>query len=193
MRLFGLVMLLGVVTWAVGCTFLIAFDEIPAPIDAGAGDARPDGVTDASDANPADGGLPAFPPPCDPTFPLMDVACNPSFPRPNCARNTGIFPAYPAPRGEDLVTCNGGTTPTCVQHCPFGCVTMPEGYPDTCDDCFGRPDGTYCMKDMRGVDGRNLGLAVDCKNAKTVGVHICGVGRCETECPRVDREPSCCI
>jgi hypothetical protein len=70
---------------------------------------------------------------------------------------------------------------------------MPDGYPDACDDCDGRPDGTYCVKDMRGADGRNLGLAVDCKGGKTIMAHVCGVGRCATKCPRTSPSPSCCI
>lgn len=191
--------LVAIVTSAAGCTFLIDFEEVDLPAsDAGSSDGAPrdaGNTTDASDAGAVEGGPPAFPPPCDPSFPLSDVSCNPSYPRPNCASNTTVFPTYPAGRSRagDLVTCNGGATPTCVQHCPFGCAAMPDGYPDACDDCDGRPDGTYCVKDMRGADGRNLGLAVDCKAGKTVMAHVCGVGRCATKCPRAAPSPSCCI
>jgi hypothetical protein len=188
----SLVTLLAIVTLFAGCTFLIDFDEVPdaGPKDAGTSDAR-----DANGDGALDDGAVPFPPPCDPSFPLSEVRCNPSFPRPNCASNTSIFPSYPAdrPRDGDLVTCNGGTTPTCVQKCPFGCATMPTGYPDACDDCDGRPDGTYCMKDLRGPDGRNLGLAIDCDGGKTTMAYVCGEGRCATKCPRADRKPSCCI
>ncbi|CAN5924958.1 hypothetical protein BH11MYX4_BH11MYX4_66700 [soil metagenome] len=182
------VLLVAILALGAGCTFLIDFKTV----DAGSEDA---GSAEAKDAAVLDDGPLAFPPPCDPTFPLKEVRCNPSFPRPNCASNTGIFASYPAgrPRGSDLVTCNGGTTPTCVQHCPFGCVAMPQGFPDACDDCDGRPDGTYCVKDLRGPDGRNLGLAVDCKGGKTIQSHTCGEGRCATKCPRTDLTPSCCI
>lgn len=171
-----------------GCTFLIQFDDV-GPIDAAPADAGQEAEA-AVDAGP-----PPFPPPCDPTFPLGQVHCNASFPRPACAKSTGVFPSYPAghDRTNDLVTCNGGATPTCVQHCPFGCAVMPSGYPDACDDCNGRADGTYCVKDMRGADGRDLGLAVDCKGGKTVMTYVCGVGRCATKCPRTDHKPSCCI
>jgi len=190
------VVLVAIVASAAGCTFLIDFEEVEVAPDAGSVDAAPRdaGGADASDAA-VDGGPPAFPPPCDPSFPLSQVKCNASYQRPNCASNTTVFPAYPAgiPRGDDLVTCNGTANPTCVQHCPFGCATMPASYPDACDDCNGRPDGTYCVKDMRGADGRNLGLAVDCKGGKTVDAHVCGVGLCATKCPRTERAPSCCI
>lgn len=182
-----------------GCTLLVDFEDMDASAgDAGAADASRDtrAPPDVADTSPPpDTGATAFPPPCDPDFPLGDVQCNPSFPRPNCARNTTVFPSYPRARGEDLVTCNGSTKPTCVQHCPFGCATMPDGQPDMCDDCDGRKDGTYCMKDLRGADGRNLGLAVECKDGKTAATFVCGTGAgsCATKCPRTDRSPSCCI
>ena len=184
------VMLLANVALGAGCTLLIDFKEV-GPVGAVADSSAGDG----GDARPPEGGPPAFPPPCDPGFPLAELQCNASFARPNCASNATVFPAYPAERarGGDLVTCNGGPTPTCVQNCPFGCTLMPQGFPDACDDCDGRPDGTYCVKDLRGPDGRNLGLAVDCQGGRTVRAAVCGVGRCATKCPRTDRTPSCCI
>jgi hypothetical protein len=179
------------VAMGTGCTLLIDFKEV----DAGTAATDETGTVDAGDARTADDGSVAFPPPCDPTFPLAELRCNPDFPRPNCASRTTIFPSYPAghPRGDDLVTCNGSTKPTCVQHCPFGCVPMPTGFPDACDDCDGRADGTYCVKDLRGPDGRNLGLAVACQGGRTISSSTCGVGRCATKCPRTDLKPSCCI
>jgi hypothetical protein len=187
-------MLFAIVASGAGCTFLIDFDEVPRVV-ADAGDANDVVEKDANDVPAVEGGPPAFPPPCDPDFPLAQLKCNASYPRPNCASNMTVFPSYPAGRARagDLVTCNGGPTPTCVQHCPFGCTAMPAGFPDACDDCEGRPDGTYCVKDLRGPDGRNLGLAIDCKAGKTVANYVCGVGKCATKCPRTDRSPSCCI
>ena len=192
-----------IATTAVGCTFLVDFADVPPDEDSGTPPERdvfvpPQPEVDASEGGIVigpDGGPIAFPPPCDPTFPLDEVACNPDFPRPNCAKNTGIFATYPAsyPRNDDLVVCNGGTKPICVMHCPFGCAQMPAGYPDACDDCSGRIDGTYCMKDLRGTDGRTHGLAIDCQGGKTVKTYNCGAGRCATDCPRTDRSPSCCI
>ena len=198
MRARSLAFSLALAASGAGCTLLVDFKEIDDPPDGAPEASTPDAPTGRPDAGDAAGnetGAPAFPPPCDPDFPLTQVSCNPSFPRPNCASNMTVFPAYPPgrPRAGDLVTCNGGANPTCVQHCPFGCVSMPQGYPDACDDCDGRADGTYCMKDLRGPDGRNLGLAVVCKGGKTTDVAICGVGRCATSCPRNDPKPSCCI
>lgn len=201
MRALAILSFVAIVTTAASCTFLVDFAEVPAE-EADAAppvrDVNQPPEVDASEGGTVigpDGGPIAFPPPCDPAFPLDDVPCNPSFPRPNCAKNTGIFTSYPAgyARGDDLVVCNGGTKPICVMHCPFGCAQMPSGYPDACDDCNGRPDGTYCMKDLRGTDGRTHGLAIDCKDGVTVQTYNCGVGRCATDCPRSERNPSCCI
>jgi len=197
MRRFVRVVTLALVALGAGCTFLIDFEEVAPSVVTDAAVVNDVAVRDASalDAPVTDTGPPAFPPPCDPGFPLAEVKCNANFPRPNCASNTTVFPSYPAGRMRegDLVTCNGGPTPTCVQHCPFGCTSMPTGFPDACDDCNGRPNGTYCVKDLRGPDGRNLGLAIDCKDGKQVADYICGAGKCATTCPRTDRKPSCCI
>lgn len=169
-----------------GCSFLIQFDDAEPPADAGAEEVPP-----AAEGG-ADTGV-AFPPPCDPAFPLREVKC--TAPRPNCAKSTSVFATYPRDRGQDLVTCNGGASPTCVQHCPFGCVVFPDSFADQCDDCVGRSDGTYCVKDLRGPDARNLGLAVECKGGKTTEVYKCGTAAaaCATKCPRAERAPSCCV
>lgn len=193
MRSLARALLVGAVACGAGCTFLIDFDEVDGGAEAGSSSGS-SGSEGGADRFVPDGPV-AFPPPCDPAFPLAQLKCNANFPRPNCASNTTVFPAYPSgqQRAGDLVTCNGGATPTCVQHCPFGCAAMPAGFPDQCDDCNGRPDGTYCVKDLRGPDGRSLGLAIDCEGGKTTKGYVCGEGRCATKCPRTDRSPSCCI
>jgi hypothetical protein len=106
-----------------------------------------------------------------------------------------VFPTYPSghPRGEDLVICDGGSTPTCVQHCPFGCAVMPNGYADICDDCFGRPQGTYCVTDLRSGPPSDDGLAIDCDGGKTVYKTVCGRGKCASVCPTAGSpQPACC-
>jgi hypothetical protein len=191
-----------------GCTLLVQFDDVDTSGEDAAVPERdvnqpPDdsGVVAPSDGGTVigpDGAPIAFPPPCDPSFPLDQVSCNPSYPRPNCAKNTGIFASYPTgyPRDDDLVVCTGSTKPTCVQHCPFGCAQMPATFPDACDDCKDRPDGTYCMKDLRGTDGRTHGLAIDCQAGKSVKAYDFGTtaSACATKCPRAGdaHQPSCC-
>ncbi len=181
---------------AAGCTFLIQFDEVATDGGPDTGlpprDGEADGDAESADA---DAGEAPFPPPCDSTFPLTQVTCNASYERPNCAKNTTVFPQYPSSesRTNDLVSCDGGTHPTCVQHCPFGCAVMPTGYADICDDCNGRPQGTYCVTDLRGVPSSDDGLAIDCDGGKTVGTHICGAGKCATKCTTAGfPRPSCC-
>jgi len=201
------------VAGAMGCTFLVQFDDVdeaggaltaPRRDGGGSGNGDDDGASGSSSGEPDDGGLgqvtpeggvDPFPPPCDTTFPLAQVTCDPAYPRPECAKSTNIVTAYPAghPRGGDLVTCNGSSPPTCVKHCPFGCLSMPQGNPDQCDDCAGKADGIYCLKDLRGTDPGNLGFAVQCTGGHAVDTIPCGVGKCATTCPRATPSPSCCI
>ena len=202
-RLLALALGLGAsafVTSVVGCTFLIQFDDVdqdaaslpdrttPPGDDGDAGD-QPDVVTDGPEG--------PFPPPCDTSFPLDKVKCSTSFPRPNCAKSTTIVTSYPAgsDRTNDLVSCLADGGVSCVQHCPHGCAVMPNGYPDQCDECFGKKDGTYCVKDQRFFEPENVGLAVDCKNQSSLTpVHTCGnaAACCNSKCPRTSPKPACC-
>jgi hypothetical protein len=187
---------------AAGCTFLISFDDV-ARDAAGLPDRTIPGDDGDTDADTSDSPVPdappgPFPPPCDTSFPLDKVKCDTSFPRPNCARSTGVVTGYPAgvSRGDDLVTCLADGGASCVQHCPSGCLVMPSGYPDQCDDCAGKKDGTYCIKDLRGFAPENVGLAVDCVKGKGVEpVHTCGntAASCASSCPRATPKPACCI
>src|SRR5437868_3602310 len=124
-----------VVVSAVGCTFLIPFDDVD--LDASQ---LPDRTTPPGDDGGdqpdvvTDGPPQPFPPPCDTSFALDKVKCNTSFPRPNCAKGA-VVTAYPtSDRTNDLVTCLADGGASCVQHCPNGCAIMPNGYPDQCDE-----------------------------------------------------------
>ncbi|MBX3258980.1 MAG: hypothetical protein KF782_04625 [Labilithrix sp.] len=191
---FGLAPAAGLAT---GCTFLIAFDDVPedaalGPVEASAGesDASDD---DAPDDDAGADAAPAFPPPCDPTFPLDAVDCS-GVARATCA-SSSAFASYPAEgdRANDLVVCSGGRA-TCVQRCPFGCAVMPGGFPDQCDDCTGRDDGYYCGRDLRGWAPETFDLAVQCRDGGTVRGAICGANKCASACPRAEGPfPSCCV
>lgn len=198
-RLLALALGLGASAFVVsvaGCTFLIQFDDVD--LDASK---LPDRTTPPDDGEVPDGATdgPAaqFPPPCDTSFPLDQVKCNLSYPRPNCARSTTIVTSYPsgADRTNDLVTCLSDGGVSCVRHCPNGCTVMPNGYPDQCDECAGKKQGTYCVKDQRFYEPANVGLAVDCDGGITAGiVHTCGnaAACCNSKCPRSSPKPACC-
>jgi hypothetical protein len=196
MRL-GLAFAVGASASIAGCTFLIGFDELPR--DAGEEEtsipAETGGpVPEAAPKDDAEAGAPPFPPPCDPTFPNAQVGCNGAT-RPTCAKTTS-FTSYPAgyDRTNDLVLCNGGPTPSCVQHCPFGCTQTPAGFSDQCDDCNGRENGFYCGRDLRGWEPATSDLAVECVNGRTVAAAICGPNKCASKCTRTPGpRPSCCV
>jgi hypothetical protein len=178
---------------AAGCTLLIPFDELDK--DGGAETGPPPPIDGDAPPGDAEGGIDtgvAFPPPCDPKFDAGAVTCDPNYPRPECAHEPALFAGYPGDVQNDLVGCSGPTHPTCIQHCPFGCAIMPQGYSDMCDDCHGKPQGTYCVKDLGGGNPDDLSLAVDCDGGKVVKTYACGTGRCASQCPRTDHAPACC-
>jgi len=180
-----------------GCTFLIAFDDVPVEagvLDDASGDGFEAAVADAGEEANTDTGQTPFPPPCDPTFPVGAVDCN-GQKLATCAKNP-VFTSYPpaGDRANDLVVCSAGSKATCVRHCPSGCAPMPTGFPDQCDDCAGRPDGFYCGRDLRGSAPETYDVAVQCLDGGTVRGSICGTNKCASVCPRDGGPfPSCCV
>jgi hypothetical protein len=73
---------------------------------------------------------------------------------------------------------------------------MPTGFPDQCDDCFGKADGTYCAKDFRNWASTNDVFAIECQGGKKVGQTNCTDGTapkaCATKCTVGTTSPSCC-
>lgn len=170
-----------------GCTFLIGFDEesdggASAAADAssvrdagegGTGTTSPDAKTDAAIlAEPA----------CDTAFPLAQVTgCN-KFQNNGqiCATNQTF--GYPAgyTRTTDIVTCSNidnVAKASCVRHClgSGGCASLPSGFPDQCDTCQGRPNGTYCGTQM-GFAKSDAPLLVTCAGNKLSTARNCDAG-----------------
>lgn len=169
------VMLLGgSVAAAVGCTFLITFDDVPK---------RDAGTTTTTATTPPDD---TIPPPVDtiptstpdtgppvPTGETCDTTvnraavggCN-NFNAPDaqvCARDSLLSP-YPftATVDRDLVTCNNNAA-TCIVHCTTRCTSLPSGFPDECDHCSGRTNGTYCGSELGWVT-KDGNLLVQCSS-----------------------------
>jgi hypothetical protein len=107
--------------WAIGCTFLVTFNDAPAATcDGGDCDA---GVDVGSDGYaPCLGRLGAF-----------------------CGNDS--LPGY-AGSPSDLVTCDNGSIDN-VLPCDggAGCLTIP-GLPDTCDPCGAKNAGAYCGREF---------------------------------------------
>lgn len=101
---------------------------------------------------------------------------------------------------NDLVTCNGAGTATCVQHCTMGCADMPaaDNLPSQCADCTaGDTDRWYCGKDTNWTTA-DSDIAYHCDaNGKYVADSTaqCGKNACHTVCTRTNPPPltgSCC-
>jgi hypothetical protein len=115
---------------------------------------------------PYDSGPPPSSSGCDTSLNLTQVpGCNHFIAGARaCADNTNLQP-YPftTTKPHDVVTCNG-TNASCVQHCTALCAHMPSGFPDECDNCAGKVDGTYCGTEMGSWQTKNNNLLVQCRS-----------------------------
>lgn len=174
---FGTLVALAFVGAADGCTFLVSFDDVPVE-DAGI-DRRQSADRELPDTfTPEDVGTdaPIRPPtpPCDPAFPLSEVKGCETFINGAevCADNSALVD-YPG-ASTDLVACAKQQGATCVRHC-IACAHLPEGFPDQCDQCIGRPDGTYCGTDMS-WQPIHFKLLVTCAGERMDSARACANG-----------------
>lgn len=203
----ALALVLGAVftTCAVGCTFLISFDDVP---DAGATD-DDDGVVDAgrkpntsssssssgdtssssssgepgtssSSSSSSSSGGAAFPPPCDATIDLTKIDCTAN------ALSCGTeLPANAALKPDDLVECDAAGKAKCVRHCSMGCAAI-DGLPSQCANCLDPANANiwYCGKQMSWVTA-SADVAIHCANGKMTGTAaVCGLNLCHKTCTR---------
>lgn len=150
-----------------GCTFLVSFDDVPVE-DAGivAPTSRPPdvAVVDAGDAS-------------SPDAPAADAAIDygkACTGKPDGKYCNGNQVVVDGGSGDDLVTCLNGKTVS-VKTCTTGtgCVRMPSGFPDECDQCQGKATGLYCGDDFAGWHPMNARARIRCDNDAIVGNIIC--------------------
>lgn len=148
-----------------GCTFLIDFEEVPPPADTSGVDSSvlpgaPDVRVDAP--LPVDAARDAI---ADPT------ACKTKPDGKYCAGNQIDWDGG---NNDDLITCKAALV-SAVRLCSqgTGCIAMLEGFPDECDECAKKTDGTYCGRDMPGWDAKNANQRVRCQNGRLVGLLLC--------------------
>jgi hypothetical protein len=98
--------------------------------------------------------------------------------------NNGLYCNAPP---DDLYMCEKDAIAD-VTHCTNGCVPLPNGHPDTCDPCAGKPNGTYCGKDLPivphvpGADRNDIYL-FDCKAGQTTTAsQACATGCTNGKC-----------
>lgn len=154
-----------------GCTFLVSFDEVPID-DAGitSPTSRPPdvAVVDAGENPTGDADVRA-----DAADSSIDYskACNGQPDGKYCNGNQIVVDGG---SGDDLVTCLNGKTVS-VKRCSTGsgCVRMPSGFPDECDQCQGKATGLYCGDDFAGWHPMNARARIRCDNNAIVGNIIC--------------------
>lgn len=158
------------------CTLLVDFVDQPVPCDgASCVDARiaidaagfdgPVIVVDASD-----GGVDA-----------PNLACKGKTNGYYCARD-GLN-GYPGD-DKDLVVCEAGVV-AAVRHCDGGCIFMPPGTPDVCNECGRKADGTYCGKEFPGWLPEHANFLVRCQQGAAPTYTKC------TTCTAKDGSSSC--
>lgn len=198
---------------AVGCTFLVSFDDLP---DAGAaiGDDDDDfdagrrsssssssgtdtssssGDTSSSSSSSSSSSGNVYPPACDKSN--LGAA--------NCAGKADGF--YCGLAGADDLTQCEGETPVCIFHCTMGCADNPGAIPDQCAKCDkpGENEIWVCGKDADWVTAAR-DVAYACSNGKVVNGKApggdnspgtCGLKLCHSKCTRTNPPPlngACC-
>lgn len=154
-----------------GCTFLVSFDDVPIDDAGGVGPAMraPDVVVvDGGDAGKPDGDARVDAPDSAVDF---SKACTG---QPDGKYCNGNQITVDGGSGDDLITCLGGKT-AAVKRCTTGtgCVRMPSGFPDECDQCQGKATGLYCGDDFTGWHPMNARARIRCDNNAIVGNIIC--------------------
>lgn len=155
-----------------GCTFLIGFDEVTVAGDAGLDGQTPLGPPDVRIDVPSvlDSGLDVGP---DTSDALANPdACKGNLDGKYCGGDMIVWPGDK----DDLITCKTGLVSN-VRLCTsgVGCIRRLNGYPDQCDECTSKTDGTYCGRDMPGWEPKNADTRVQCQNKAMVGVLLCAV------------------
>ena len=163
----------GALAMLAGCTFLIDFEEVPRPAEGGIDGAVPVGPPDVRIDGP-----PGVNDADDGAIDTRDAIANPD------ACKTALDGRYcggdqimwPSDHKDDLVTCKSKVVSN-VRLCTTGqgCVGMLNGYPDECDECAQKADGTYCGRDLPGWDAKNAQQRIRCQSGRIVGLLLCGV------------------
>jgi hypothetical protein len=156
-----------------GCTFLISFDDVPSAADGGLDVQVPPGPPDVrvDVSAPPDAATDAGP---DTSDALANPdACKGKLDGKYCGGDTIVWPGDK----DDLITCKANAVSN-VRLCTsgVGCIRMLNGYPDQCDECASKADGTYCGRDMPGWDPKNAETRVRCQNKAEVGLLLCANG-----------------
>ena len=83
--------------------------------------------------------------------------------------------AYRGP-STDLVTCDGGAIAK-VRPCgDAGCIAMVDPFPDTCNECPTKQNGTYCGRDFAGFPAGDSDMLIGCQLGNVSQNYACPHG-----------------
>jgi hypothetical protein len=161
----------GALAMLAGCTFLIDFDEVPRATDGG-------GVDGATPIGPPDVRVDSNVPDTADAAPPGDALANPDACKGHidgkyCGND---MITWPLEHKDDLVTCKASQV-SVVKLCATGqgCLGMLNGFPDECDECAKKGDGTFCGRDFPGWDPKNAQQRIRCQSGRVVGSLLCTV------------------
>jgi hypothetical protein len=155
-----------------GCTFLISFDDVPR--DGGADVTLPPPAPPDPPPPPEDIGDASFDGPA-----IRDASRDANLYADACTGHqngkycNGNVIVVDGGSRDDLIICDGGGATIKACNKGTGCVRLPPGFPDECDECQGRAAGQYCGDDFPGWDKLNAKARIRCTGGGVSGSLIC--------------------
>jgi hypothetical protein len=173
---------LGAGALPLGCSALVQFDDQPS-CDGGLCAEDASLAFDSSADSPLafDGG--ANDAAKDASRDVFDESCK--------GLNAGMYCALDHLKGylgaqTDLVNCDGGAV-YAVVHCgDAGCVSMVDPFPDTCNECPQKSNGTFCGRDFSGFPTADSDMLIGCQSGIVVQNFACPHG-----CKSAGSDASC--
>jgi len=74
-----------------------------------------------------------------------------------------------------LIRCDGGAVAT-ETTCDAGCLALSDPFPDTCNACDSKPNGSYCGRDFSSFPTTDADWLVQCQNSNAVQLVACAHG-----------------
>jgi hypothetical protein len=162
---------------SLSCSLLVKFDDVP-------GGACDGGLCGYDGAVQADGGIPdAAPDGAGDDGPAMDTGgsdAGADHYAPCSGLTSGAYCATDGLKGyagsqNDLVHCVDGGIGS-VTSCAGGCLKMPNPFPDACEPCTGKADGSYCGRDFTGFPAADADFLIQCQLGNVVQSVACAHG-----------------
>ncbi len=165
-----------------GCTLLIPFDAVESTKEGGLTPGGGTGTDPPLQPGPPDARVdPPRPdagtvgPPPDSGKPPPDPVANPAACKQKASGKycSGNRIDWTGGKYNDLITCADGSVGA-VRLCGgAGCIRFQGQYPDECDGCVDKADGTYCGNELKGWSVINGNSVVKCKDQSQIDLTQC--------------------